>query len=136
MPAFARGGGSAGESARGVLPSRPPAAPAWTGCGEGGGRALGPAGLAKAFVRLWTTVGAVGLCRVHGRPCYPDATRPRMGLRSGPYAAAQGMGVDRGQDAEPKAGYRGRDWAQAGVRRSTGVEGGRLRDWRQRGRFR
>ncbi|MDE0313240.1 MAG: hypothetical protein OXI52_13330, partial [Caldilineaceae bacterium] len=32
-------------STRGGLPSRPPAAPAWTGYGEGGGRAQGRPGL-------------------------------------------------------------------------------------------
>jgi len=47
MPASARGGGSVGESTRGVLPSRPPAAPAWTGYGEGGGRALDRLGLLR-----------------------------------------------------------------------------------------
>ena len=49
-PAFARGGGFAGESTRGGLPSRPPAAPAWTGYGKGGGRAQGRPGLLRRCV--------------------------------------------------------------------------------------
>ena len=105
MTAFARGGGSVGESTRGGLPSRPPAAPAWTGSGEGGGRALGPAGLAMASARLSKSMFGVGLCRVHGRPCYPDAPRPRAGLRSGPRPRREWVGIrDKMSGPGPAAG--------------------------------
>ncbi|MDE0075995.1 MAG: hypothetical protein OXO50_00660, partial [Caldilineaceae bacterium] len=102
-----------------------------------GGRRAGP-GAGWACYRVCASVDNGGRCRIvqgaweallSGR----DAAAYGAALRPAP---AQGMGVDWGQDVEPRAGYRGRDWAQAGVRRSAGVDGGRLRSWRQRGRFR
>ena len=116
MPAFACGG-SAGESTRGGLPSRPPAAPAWTGYGEGGGRALGPAGLAMASARLSKSVFGVGLFRVHGRPCYPDAPRPHIGLRSGPRPRREWEWIwDRMSSRGPATG------AATGLRQGYGVQ--------------
>ena len=120
-PASARDGGFAGESTRGVLPSRPPAAPAWTGHGEGGGRAQGRPGLLRPLrVRrrrgpLSVCAGCMGDIPIHTR-C------GRVWVR-----ARAGNGLDSGQDVATGAGCRGR---AAALARGNGVQpvsvGGRL----------
>ena len=133
MPAFARGGLCGGERERGPPLSsarRPGLDRLRRGrrAGPGAGWACyGVCAYVEVSVRCWTVQGAweALLSRRAAAACGP-ALRP---------APAQGMGVDLGQDVEPRAGYRGRDRAQAGVRRSAGVDGGRLRSWRRRGPF-
>ncbi|MDE0077676.1 MAG: hypothetical protein OXO50_09160, partial [Caldilineaceae bacterium] len=92
----------------------PPAAPAWTGYGEGGGRAQESAGLAMAFARLSKRAFGVRLCGVHERPCYLGAPRPRVGLRSGPRPCREwDENGDEMSGLGPGAGGRG-IWTRTG----------------------